>query len=153
MLIIYKSGNRVQDAFICPIDESDLNPEEREIRRVWNSLPVDLAIYYATLDKFTYEDEFFIVKAAREVRDRLWDAGLQRVGELVELTEEQLHDRVPLTAREFAGLRRVVAGLGLSFGADVASWRSYRQTVDADFRLKLPFGMRLPADTRNPLLT
>jgi hypothetical protein len=40
--------------------------------------------------------------------------------------------------------------MGLGLGMDVSQWCAYRETVPANFRLRLPYGMRMPEENARP---
>jgi hypothetical protein len=137
---------------IVEFEDSSLPAAVLENKRVWNSLPLEIAIYYSTLDKYTIEDEFFIALGSKGVQ-RLSDAKLDRLGDLVALPAHEVAQRASLSPRERHRLERVIRGFGLHFEADVDAWRAYRATMPANFRLIVPYQTRLPAGTRRALDT
>lgn len=135
--------------YIGPISDSDLPAYELEVRRIWNSLPLEIAKYYTLLDAYTLEDEFYI--ALRSVAaERIFGRGIERVGDLIAMSADEVRERASLNPVELRKLTAVLARMGLAFNSDVEQWRAYRKTVDPDFRLMVPYGMRLPQDTGRP---
>lgn len=123
---------------------------ELEIRRVWNSLPVEQAKYFMLLDAYTLEDEFYV--ALRGAADeKIYGNGIIRVGDLIGATADEVMARTALTPAEMHKLTTVLSRMGLAFGMDVSHWRRYRETVAPDFRLRVPYQTKLPQETRSPL--
>jgi len=109
-------------------------------------MPIEQAVYFTDLDAYTLEDPFFI--ALRSGADAIYASGIERVGDLIAMMADEAAARTGLTPAQMHKLSGVLERMGLHFGSDVSAWRRYRETVDADFRLRPPCQTKLPQDTR-----
>lgn len=66
------------------------------------------------------------------------------------MSADELRARVTLSDAELKAIEKVVANMGLGLGMDVSQWCAYRETVPANFRLRLPYGMRMPEENARP---
>ncbi len=146
------SWETTSNTHIVEYQDSDFPPSEHEVRRIWNSLPVELAPHLVLLDKFTMQDEFFIPLRSDCVA-RLEGAGFNRVGDLIATNSEEVAKRANLSSQELRRLTGVLERMGLHFATDVSRWREYRGTVDEQFRLRVPYGIKLPQGSRSPFDT
>lgn len=91
-------------------------------------------VQFHVLDKMIFEDEFERAFVPAVV-DRLVDGGLSHLGDVVGRTAVQLKAQFGLSEDDIARLTKHISVYGLELGMDTGSWQTYRQSVDADFRL------------------
>lgn len=127
------------------IEERDLPQSEIVIRKIWASLPLAQAQYFTLLDAYTLEDDFFI--ALGDKADRLYEVGIERVGDLIAMRPEEVARRGALSGGEIHRLNKVLSWMGLRLSSDVSLWRDYRRRVASDFRLRAPYQTKLPQET------
>lgn len=139
----YRYAKIFADIYIGRFTDDDLTWSELENRKIWQSLPVDLAAYFVVLDKLTIEDDFFIA-VGRKCVSRIQAAGFSRAGDIVQCSEADVAHRAELSGAERRRLSRFIERLGLHYEADVTRWLDYRGTVDPQFRLTVPHGVKLP---------
>lgn len=143
----------ISEKFIRSLDDSLLTKKTIESRRIWDSLPIDLAKYFSNLDKDVTEDEFFHALGWTAPYDKLKANKIDYVGDLIAFSETELAQQTGLTFDELQRLAAALSGLGLQLGSDNQRWREYRMTVPPEFRLRPPYGRRLPNVVRSPRLT
>jgi hypothetical protein len=91
--------------------------------------------YICTLDRFVIEDGILESIGDDAAIDKLFENGIHHVGELLELTVNDLRLTYKLTDGEIESLQTTIGDLGLRLGEPQQQWKNYRKNAPLFSRL------------------
>lgn len=110
----------------------------------YKELGIDKGEYFALLDRFIFEDDFWDILGTRCVEKMM--RHYRHIGDVIANSFPIVGKTCRLRDSDIESVRTLIDSLGLDFATDTTSWQAYRLTKQPYFRLASLSALGSPFD-------